>query len=228
MKRLPIERQGYRILTTNTNNMEATQETINALHKVQQQLKVPKDKCNTFGGFNYRSCESILEAVKKLLEETGATLCLSDEVKEIGGEKYIQATAMFICGGGMIQTTAYAREEKTKKGMDAAQITGACSSYARKYALNGLFAIDDAKDPDMDEYQKQTRQAQPKKVEPKKAAEQSLPLNESIASVQARVRAAETLEELADIYREVKADDEDLANLMKVDFTNRKKQLQNL
>lgn len=213
--------------------MEATQETINALHKVQQQLKAPKDKCNTFGGFNYRSCESILEAVKKLLEETGATLCLSDEVKEIGGEKYIQATAMFICGGGMIQTTAYAREEKTKKGMDAAQITGACSSYARKYALNGLFAIDDAKDPDTDEYQKQTRQAQPKKTEPKqtepkKIVKQSLPINEAITSVQARVRAAETLEELADIYREVRADDKDLADMMKADFTNRKKQLQNL
>lgn len=213
--------------------METTQETINALHKVQQALKAPKDKRNTFGGFNYRSCESILEAVKPLLAETDATLCLSDDVKEIGGEKYIQATAMFICAGGMVQVTAYAREEKTKKGMDAAQLTGACSSYARKYALNGLFAIDDAKDPDTDEYQKQTRQAQPKKVEPKKVepkqvVKQSLPINEAITSVQARVRAAESIDELSAIWKDVEAEDKDLADLMKADFTNRKKQLQNL
>lgn len=210
--------------------METTinQETINALHKVQQALKAPKDKRNTFGGFNYRSCESILEAVKPLLAEADATLCLSDTVEEIGGEKYIQATAMFICAGGMVQVTAYAREEKEKKGMDAAQITGACSSYARKYALNGLFAIDDAKDPDTDEYQKQTRQAQPKKVEPKKIAKQSLPINEAITSVQARVRAAESIDELSAIWKDVEAEDKDLADLMKADFTNRKKQLQNL
>lgn len=215
--------------------METTinQETLNALHKVQQELKAPKDKTNTYSGYNYRSCESILEAVKPLLAETDATLCLSDTVEEIGGETYIQAAAMFICAGGMVRATAYAREDKTKKGMDAPQMTGACSSYARKYALNGLFAIDDAKDPDTDEYQKQTRQAEPKKaapkkVEPKKIIGQSLPINEAITSVQARVRAAESIEELAAIWKDVEAEDKDLADLMKADFTNRKKQLQNL
>jgi len=123
----------------------------------------------------------------------------------------------------MVQATAYAREDRTKKGMDAPQQTGACSSYARKYALNGLFAIDDTKDPDTDEYQKQVR-----KAEPKKTAKQSLPINEAITSVQARVRAAESIDELSAIWEEVRAEDKDLADLMKTDFTNRKKQLQNL
>lgn len=119
-------------------------------------MNAPKNLRNSFGGYNYRSCEGILEAVKPLLAETGCTLTLSDEVLPIGSRIYVCATASLRnAAGEVLDVKAYAREEETKKGMDAAQVTGAASSYARKYALNGLFAIDDAKDPDTDEYQKQ-------------------------------------------------------------------------
>lgn len=125
------------------------------LSAVQAQLKAPKNQRNTFGGYNYRSCEDILEAVKPLLKENGLVLLMSDYVEEIGGWHYVRAWAELyeIETGDKVGVNAFAREEETKKGMDAAQITGAASSYARKYALNGLFDIDDSKieaspDPD--------------------------------------------------------------------------------
>ena len=117
------------------------------LHKIQKELKAPKNQYNSFGKYNYRSCEDILEAVKKLLD--GAVLTLDDEVVQIGDRLYVKATATLSLGiNDQISTTAYAREPLTKKGMDEAQITGSSSSYSRKYALNGLLAIDDTKDPD--------------------------------------------------------------------------------
>lgn len=118
------------------------------LVELQSELKAPKNQKNTFGNYNYRSCEDILEALKPLLKERGLTIKLSDEVVNIGVHNYIKATASITDGEGRIDTTAYAREAEEKKGMDAAQITGAASSYARKYALNGLLAIDDTKDAD--------------------------------------------------------------------------------
>lgn len=124
---------------------------------IQNDLKAPKDKENKFGGFRYRSCEGILEAVKPLLFRYGLVLSISDEIVEVTGRVYVKATATITDGTNSQQVTAYAREPDAKKGMDPAQVTGATSSYARKYALNGLFCIDDAKDPDTDEYQKQTR-----------------------------------------------------------------------
>jgi len=116
------------------------------LNKIQQELKAPKNQKNSFGKYNYRSCEDILEAVKPLLD--GAILIVSDKIVNIGDRYYVEATASLSEGNEVIETTAYAREAETKKGMDEAQITGATSSYARKYALNGLFAIDDTKDAD--------------------------------------------------------------------------------
>lgn len=116
------------------------------LSSIQRGLNAPKNLYNTFGKYKYRSCESILEAVKPLLE--GVTLTLSDRIIEIGGRFYIEATALLSDGESDIVVTASAREAETKKGMDVAQITGASSSYARKYALNGLFLIDDTKDAD--------------------------------------------------------------------------------
>lgn len=113
---------------------------------IQQTLKVSKSQKNTFGNYNYRSCEDILEAVKPLLN--GLTLVIEDEVINIGARYYVKATASLNNGTEMIDAAAYAREAEDKKGMDDAQITGAASSYARKYALNGLFAIDDTKDAD--------------------------------------------------------------------------------
>ena len=118
------------------------------LQHIQSELKAPKNQVNTFGKYKYRSCEDILEAVKPLLASHGATLTLSDSMKEIGGRVYVEATATLSDGKDTLDVTAYAREPESKKGMDESQITGAASSYARKYALNGLFCIDDTKDAD--------------------------------------------------------------------------------
>lgn len=129
------------------------------LIEVQKELKAPKNQRNTFGNYNYRSCEDILEALKPVLSEHGATVFISDKpvVKE-NLFSYIEATATFVDteSGDSVSVTAYAREAETKKGMDPSQITGSASSYARKYALNGLFLIDDTRDSDSDEYQKIT------------------------------------------------------------------------
>ena len=116
------------------------------LSNIQKELKAPKNQRNNFGGYNYRSCEDILEAVKPLLK--GACLTISDDIVLIGDRFYIKATAKLSFGDQSIENSAFAREPLAKKGMDEAQVTGATSSYARKYALNGLFAIDDTKDAD--------------------------------------------------------------------------------
>ena len=120
------------------------------LKTVQHQLKAPKGQKNDFGGYKYRSCEDIVEAVKPLLYSNQLVLTLTDEVVEMGSRYYVKATAKIheTESKESIVTTAFAREEENKKGQDSAQITGAASSYARKYALNGLFAIDDTRDPD--------------------------------------------------------------------------------
>lgn len=118
------------------------------LLNIQTSLKAPKSQYNSFGKYNYRNCEDILEAVKPLLKENGVTLRLTDDIVFVGTRYYVKATAIFSDGDSEISTSAYAREEETKKGMDASQITGSASSYARKYALNGLFDIDDTKDSD--------------------------------------------------------------------------------
>lgn len=127
------------------------------LIKIQSELKAPKGQFNKFGNYKYRSAEDILEAVKPLLKATDSSLTLSDEIVLIGERYYIKATATLKHGDEIASVSAYAREEENKKGMDGAQITGTASSYARKYALNGLFCIDDAKDPDTDEYTARTR-----------------------------------------------------------------------
>lgn len=137
------------------------------LNKIQNELKAPKGQYNSFGKYKYRSCEDILESVKPLLEKYKATLQLTDTIELIGERYYIKAVARFIdiekpmlsdeeiTVENAIVNVAYAREDLDKKGMDGSQITGTASSYARKYALNGLFLIDDTKDADTDEYKKQ-------------------------------------------------------------------------
>lgn len=121
---------------------------MNILNKIQAELKAPKNQRNNFGKFNYRSCEDILEALKPLLKKYEATLNITDDIIYIGNRYYVKATAKIKTADGEETATAFAREEETRKGMDAAQITGSASSYARKYALNGLLAIDDTKDAD--------------------------------------------------------------------------------
>ena len=120
------------------------------LVKVQNELKAPKSQYNSFGKYSYRNCEDILEALKPLLNEVKAIVNISDEIILIGERYYVKATVKFIDAetGEVVEASAIAREEETKKGMDASQLTGSTSSYARKYALNGLFAIDDTKDAD--------------------------------------------------------------------------------
>lgn len=115
---------------------------------VQSELKAPKGQYNSFGKYNYRSCEDILEGVKPLLNKYGLYLKISDAVELIGDRYYIKATVTLSDAENCISTSAYARESLDKKGMDASQVTGATSSYARKYALNGLLCIDDTKDAD--------------------------------------------------------------------------------
>ena len=129
------------------------------LLKIQTELKAPKGQFNSFGGYKYRSCEDILEAVKPLLKDNKVILTITDTVDNIGERFYIKAAAVLTDteSDESIINTAYARESDDKKGMDGSQITGTASSYARKYALNGLFLIDDTKDADTDEHAKQTR-----------------------------------------------------------------------
>lgn len=129
-----------------------TQTVMQRLLATQAALKAPKGQENKFGGYRYRSCEDILEAVKPLLKENGLLLLVTDEPVVIGERTYIKATAT-VCDAladtdAQFSVTAYAREADSKKGMDEAQVTGSASSYARKYALNGMFLIDDTKDPD--------------------------------------------------------------------------------
>ncbi|KRK10936.1 Sak2 [Ligilactobacillus pobuzihii E100301 = KCTC 13174] len=130
---------------------------------IQSQLVAPKGQWNNFGNYAYRSAEDILNAVKPLLKENEATLTLTDEPLLVGDWHYIKATATFRAEDEEQIVTAYARESETKKGMDGSQITGTASSYARKYALNGLFLIDDTKDADSNGYHKQNNKPAPKK-----------------------------------------------------------------
>lgn len=138
------------------------------LNNVQEELKCPKDQRNSFGGYNYRSCEDILEAVKPLLFKNGLALTMRDEIIAQDGRFYIKAIGNLVSTDELpegksekdreyIIATAFAREAEQKKGMDESQVTGTASSYARKYMLNGLFGIDDTKDADTDEYTKQTK-----------------------------------------------------------------------
>lgn len=148
------------------------------LMNVQVELKAPKNLYNSFGKYKYRNVEGIQEALKPLLKEYRLYLLMSDTIEEVGGRVYVKASAQLcdLDSSEMEVVTAYAREAADKKGMDDAQVTGATSSYARKYALNGLFLLDDTKDVDTEEYQsagKQTaRSAAPKKeAEPKTDSE---------------------------------------------------------
>lgn len=137
-----------------------------ALGEIQQRLKAPKNQTNKFGGYNYRSAEDILEAVKPLAHEVGATVNCSDEVLMVGDRFYVVATAILTTyEGEQVAVQGWAREQDERKGMDASQVTGSASSYARKYALSGLFAIDDEKDADAQEPE------QPKRKKPKKPDE---------------------------------------------------------
>ena len=178
------------------------------LLNIQAELKAPKGQMNNYGGYKYRSCEDILEAVKPLLKANKCVLTISDEIANIGERYYIRAAATITDAEGDESYTnvAYAREEETKKGMDGSQITGTASSYARKYALNGLFCIDDTKDADTDEHAKQTG-AEPK--EEKKATAKQIELIRKIAEEQGKeldegVVSAWTMKQASDFISKYK------------------------
>ena len=164
-------------------------EFINKIAKIQQTLKAPKNQYNKFGGYYYRNCEDILESVKPLLGDL--ILTINDEIVQIGNRYYVRATATITDGEHEQSATAYAREEESRKGMDASQVTGSTSSYARKYACNALFCIDDTKDADSDE--------QPKPVQPQKPAQPKLPYPPT--SVIAEINACKKIPDIATVLR---------------------------
>lgn len=169
---------------------------MNQLQTIQQKLIAPKGQFNSFGKYKYRNCEDILEAVKPHLAETKTALTLSDRILEAGGRIYVEAMATLFAEDGSIiaQVTAYAREEESKKGMDSSQLTGATSSYARKYALNGLFCIDDVKDADSRD---NSTEKPLKNANPAQASEPSVDLLKQAID---RIDNAKNLEELKFVF----------------------------
>jgi len=157
---------------------------VKKLIRIQQELKAPKNQFNKFGGYAYRSCEDILEAVKPLLSREGLVLTLSDEVQACGDYVYVVARASISDGQNTVSVTACARDSIDRKGMDGSQVTGAASSYARKYALNGLFLIDDTKDADHGE----------------KPADNASTASEDVLN---RIECCRTLEELKQLWEEL-------------------------
>ena len=188
------------------------------LMNVQTELKAPKGQYNSFGKYKYRSCEDILESLKPVLSKFKLAIMISDDVVEVNGRNYIKATVTLINvekADEKIKVTALAREEETKKGMDGSQITGASSSYARKYALNGLFAIDDTKDSDATntgEEKKTKDKSESKPVSKKQVAincilklDKFVELDNIMSALQKTKLEDCTEEELAMIYSKLKA-----------------------
>lgn len=174
------------------------------LNAIQVALNVPKQQFNNFGKYRYRSCEDILKALKPLLRQQNCTLTISDDIVPVGSHFYVKATATLTNEKGeTAATTAFAREEESKKGMDASQVTGAASSYARKYALNGLFAIDDTKDADALNTSAEYTQPQPNPPlrQPQDARQES---QQELLEAYARpaIQQAQTLEDLKRIYKD--------------------------
>ena len=153
-------------------------EIIKIMLDIQSVLVAPKNQYNNFGKYKYRSLEDITEAVKPLLHKAGLTLFLTDEIVLIGDRYYVKATASVTNGESTYQVSAYAREPQSRKGMDESQITGAASSYARKYAMNGLFAIDDTKDADSSDNKK--AETKPKKTTQKPDANTEPKINDIV------------------------------------------------
>ena len=190
------------------------------LLKIQSEVKAPKSKWNEFSKFNYRSCEDILNAVKPLLEKNKSTLTLADTIEEIGGRIYVKATATIVDLDDLsstVSTTAFAREAEEKKGMDDSQITGSSSSYARKYALAGLFLLDDGNDADSQDNTS---------IEPKKRKQRSKYAID-FDSIREQVEMIDDLESLTDYYKSLTAgnpSEKQLEAIKKI-FAERKKRL---
>lgn len=164
--------------------------------KVQSELKAPKNQRNNFGKYNYRSCEDILEAVKPLLKQSGLTLMITDEIKEVGGLTFVEARAVLFDEEGRVETTAQAGIDPNRKGMDIAQSFGSSSSYARKYALNGLFLIDDTKDADATNDHTDDRKWLNKGTAEFKKAQEFLKGKGTLAQIKAKYKLSKEVEQL--------------------------------
>lgn len=185
------------------------------LLQIQSELKAPKGQFNAYGKYKYRSCEDILEAVKPILKKNNCTLLLSDSLIYVGERYYIKATATLVnAEGKSVSTEAYAREEETKKGMDASQITGASSSYARKYALNGLLCIDDNKDSDT------TNTGDNAPAAPAKTSKED---NAEVEKAIAEINAAKSKEELINAIAKYKGNKSVINNLAFINAVNNNK-----
>lgn len=185
------------------------------LLQIQSELKAPKGQFNAYGKYKYRSCEDILEAVKPILKKNNCTLLLSDSLIYVGERYYIKATATLVnAEGKSVSTEAYAREEETKKGMDASQITGASSSYARKYALNGLLCIDDNKDSDTTNTGDNTPAA------PAKTSKED---NAEVEKAIAEINAAKSKEDLINAIAKYKGNKSVINNLAFINAVNNNK-----
>jgi hypothetical protein len=189
----------------------------NQLAVIQNLVKAPKGQFNSFGKYKYRSAEDILEAVKQVVNPMGFSIIVSDTIVNLGDRYYIKATATLTNGKETWSTDGYAREEESKKGMDGSQVTGASSSYARKYALNGLFALDDTKDSDATN----THGKEPAKPSPK--AEVKLELNE-FQEIQEVINGTGTIAQLTSLWLDLEDYYKEI-QVVKDLFSNRKNQL---
>ena len=197
-----------------------------ALIWIQQNLQAPKSEYNSFGKYNYRSLESILSALKPLLAQQHCGIRFADDVVEPGGRTFVRSTLYFFNDKGeSISTTAEAEHSATKTGMDSAQITGAASSYARKYCLNGLFAIDDTKDPDSNAYVQQTQE--PVKKTPTRrtrttAQPAALASNPRYAAIEKALSKVTDIDSLLDLYEQHKMEVDNDSSIR--DMFSKKKQ----
>ena len=187
---------------------------------IQSELKAPKSQRNTFGNYNYRTLEDILEAVKPLLKKEKCTLTITDDVVTVGDRTYIKATATLVNEkGDKVSTTAFAREPLSKPKFDESQVTGSASSYARKYALNGLFCIDDTKDADTLNVDKSyTQPQQPPQATPQPTAAKVT----NIDAIKLAISLADSESSLLSIWNDTPAE---LRSKIKSEFTSRKKEL---
>lgn len=176
------------------------QEFIKKLSKVQSELKAPKDLFNKFGGYSYRSAEGIMEAVKPLLAREGLILTVCDDIVLVGERYYVKATATITDGVNSLSNSAFAREAGEKKGQDDSQITGATSSYARKYALNGLLCIDDTKDADATNTHGKEAPAKPVKKE-LTAEEKAQQVKDKVNTMCVQIKQLPTFEEGSEEYK---------------------------
>jgi hypothetical protein len=190
----------------------------NHLSIIQKQVKAPKGQFNSFGKYPYRSAEDIVEAVKPIINPLGFSLILSDEIVNLGNRFYVKATATITNNTETYFAVGYAREEETKKGMDGSQVTGSSSSYARKYALNGLFALDDTKDSD-------ATNTHGREPELKKEPESNIRISkEDLQTVEMLVNDCLTIQELTKLWENVENDYKSHKLIQEL-FSNRKKQL---